>query len=687
MNRMNHLWTARGLARWIAGWARLCSRAALVALVSGSCAWAQTPAPAPTPIETFFQHPSILAARLSPSGRQIAVTTARGGGRVSLLVIDLGEGLKRQWAARLRDLDVVQFEWVSDERLVFSLVDLSAGSGSDFYSGGGLFSVKPDGSDFQTLIRRDFTPIDDPRDRSLPPTHMLLHIPSRSATGRVEEVIVGRYDRDGTVTPIALHVGTGRTRSLDLVGAPDHARRWLFDSSGRAMAVTTASGARQALWARDPGSGQWTRLRDEAALEASMGLHAVGEDGTLYVTHPEGAAGYAVLSRLDFRTRAPETPPMVRTPGFDFEGRVILQAGTPLGVRLTTDAETTVWFDGAMKAFQAEADQRLPGRINRITCRRCGTPQMRALVFSYSDQDPGQYWLHDAQTKSWQPVAAVMDGIQPARMAQVDFHRFKARDGREIPVWVTRPAGLKRGEKPPAVVMVHGGPWVRGGNWSWNAWEQFLASRGYVVISPEFRGSTGYGQDHFRAGWKQWGQAMQDDVADALLWARASGMAGDRACIAGASYGGYSALMGLARHPELYRCGVAWVAVTDLMLLLQGSWRMLDDVNPQARRHGLPAMVGDVKADEAMLKAHSPVEQAHRIKAPLLMGFGEQDLRVPLAHGQRMREALQSHGHEPQWVSYANEGHSWRQVKTQVDFATRMERFLAEHLRQAPRQD
>jgi len=248
-------------------------------------------------------------------------------------------------------------------------------------------------------------------------------------------------------------------------------------------------------------------------------------------------------------------------------------------------------------------------------------------------------------------------------------------------VWVTLPPGFKPGQPaPPAVVMVHGGPWVRGGNWEWSPTEQFLASRGYAVIAPEFRGSTGFGQAHFRAGFKQWGQAMQDDVADALLWARKEGLAGPKACIAGASYGGYATLMGLVRHPELWRCGAAWVAVTDLVLLVQGSWWVEDDVSRDVRRLTLPQMVGDPKSELDMLKANSPVEQAARIKTPLFLAFGEQDVRVPLEHGKRMREALIKAGNPPEWVTYPDEAHGWRQVSAQVDFATRLERFLARHL-------
>jgi dipeptidyl aminopeptidase/acylaminoacyl peptidase len=313
---------------------------------------------------------------------------------------------------------------------------------------------------------------------------------------------------------------------------------------------------------------------------------------------------------------------------------------------------------------------------------------MVAVARVYNDRDPGQLWLYRAAPparadgtpgSAWRAISNVRQGIDPRRMAQVDLHRIAARDGRELPVWVTLPAGHQPRTGSPAVVLLHGGPWVRGGYWRWSELEQFLASRGYVVISPEFRGSTGYGQAHYQAGFRQWGQAMQDDVADATKWAQAQGLA-DRFCVAGASYGGYSTLMGLVRDPELYRCGVAIVAVTDPFLYLQGSWWIDDDISGYGRRYSLPRLVGDPERDAAMLKAASPLEQAARITRPLLLMHGGRDLRVPVQHAERLREALRAAGREPEWVVYPDEGHGFLRLDNRVDMARRIEAFLGRHL-------
>jgi dipeptidyl aminopeptidase/acylaminoacyl peptidase len=166
-----------------------------------------------------------------------------------------------------------------------------------------------------------------------------------------------------------------------------------------------------------------------------------------------------------------------------------------------------------------------------------------------------------------------------------------------------------------------------------------------------------------------------------LQWARQQGLASEAACIIGGSYGGYSALMGLIRHPELYRCASAWVAVTDPFLYLDGSRWVRDDISDSGRRYSLPDRVGDVAKDREMLLANSPLAQAARLAKPLQLVWGREDRRVPIAHGIRLREALQQAGREPEWIVYEDEAHGFRKTENQVDFARRLEAFLARHLR------
>jgi dipeptidyl aminopeptidase/acylaminoacyl peptidase len=240
------------------------------------------------------------------------------------------------------------------------------------------------------------------------------------------------------------------------------------------------------------------------------------------------------------------------------------------------------------------------------------------------------------------------------------------------------PQGAER-RNLPLVVLVHGGPFVRGRVWEWNREVQFLAAQGYAVLEPEFRGSSGYGSRLFRAGWKQWGLAMQDDVADGVKWAVAQGLVDPkRVCIAGASYGGYAVLMGLIKDPQLYRCGIDWVGVTDIDLIYTANW---SDLTRTWAEYGMPKLVGDRVADAAQLKATSPIRNAAKIHAPLLMAYGGEDWRVPLVHGEKMHDELMKQpGADVQWVVYGKEGHGWATLATNIDFWNRAAAFLDKNI-------
>ena len=266
--------------------------------------------------------------------------------------------------------------------------------------------------------------------------------------------------------------------------------------------------------------------------------------------------------------------------------------------------------------------------------------------------------------------------IDPARMGRQQMVRYKARDGRVIPAWLTLPQG-SAGKNLPLVMLVHGGPFLRGGEWGWDADTQFLASRGYAVLAPEFRGSRGFGRDHFRAGMKQWGLAMQDDIADGAKWAIAEGIVDPaRICIAGASYGGYAALMGLVNDPGLYKCAINWLGVTDIELMYTGHWSFDSDMSDVYKQYGMPVLVGDVEKDAAQFKATSPLEQAARVTQPLLLAYGGADKRVPLYHGRKFYEAVKLTNPNVEWVVYPDEGHGWQSLTTNIDFWTRVEKFL-----------
>ena len=629
------------------------------------------------PLATFFANAEISAARLSPSGKYLALTVASKSGRTVLATLDAdAPATSILVVAGSERADVRSFEWVNDESLVYNVVD-SFSPGQDQNFGPGLFSVKRDGSEGRLLIRVRWDAFETGTritPTQLNPDHGLLDVPESGGA----DVIVGQYRFDNlgnltSITPKRLNVASGRATAA-VIGYPQGTNDWVFDRTGEPrVAVALQNGVVEVFW-RDMASNTWRSLVKAPEFKMPWRPYAVDGDGRLYVTVP-GPDSAAVLKRFDFATGAPEAAPIVSTPGFDFQGSLLFEnEGRKLiGVRVDTDAATTVWLDPEHKKLQEIADARFPGRINVVRSRGNTT-----LVYSYSDRDPGAYYLYRQSSASWVDIGSRRPKVDPRQMAALDLHRAKARDGLDLPVWVTSPRG-KTSAPRAAVVLIHGGPWVRGVHWEWSGEAQFLASRGYVVIEPEYRGSTGYGDRHFRAGWKNWGTTMQDDIADAVAWAGKQGLIDTkRVCIAGASYGGYATLMSAVRYPDLYRCGVAWVAVSDPRLLFEESW--LNDADREEQRFSMPMMIGDPVKDADLLKAAAPVERAAEIKIPLLMAFGSNDRRVPLAHGSRMRAALKAAGNDPEYVVYDGEGHGWLKVENRIDFWTRVEKFLAKNL-------
>jgi dipeptidyl aminopeptidase/acylaminoacyl peptidase len=196
------------------------------------------------------------------------------------------------------------------------------------------------------------------------------------------------------------------------------------------------------------------------------------------------------------------------------------------------------------------------------------------------------------------------------------------------------------------------------------------------VLEPSFRGTTGFGAAHYKAGFKQWGLAMQNDLADGVRWAIEKGYADPkRICIAGASYGGYATLMGLVNDPDLYRCGVDWVGVSDINLMY-GSANYTSDLSDEWKRYGMPEMIGDRVKDAAQLKATSPIEHSARITRPLLLAYGGSDVRVPIDHGTKFYAAVKRTNQDVEWIEYPGEGHGFHLPKNNIDFWGRVEKFL-----------
>lgn len=636
---------------------------------------------APPPVELFFSNPLLADAELSPSGRYLAALSGAPGRRDMLVVVDLQEN-KATPVAGYQDADVLQFQWVNDNRLLFNVSDKQIGPGGN-YLASGLYAVNRDGSGLRQLASRRggaLAAAGSQIAQTMLPWHTFM-LRQRGAQDSDEVYVLSSDPRQDekvhTTNLLRLNTVTGRAVTVQRPGPVDS---WVLDNKGEPRLALNAAGGTTTVHYRDPASGAWRSIAQFPTYAGSKDAFTpvgFGADGKLYVRAHAGKDA-AALHTLDLATGKLDPQGVVVMPGYDFDGGLISRRGKLLGAVIETDALGNVWFDKEMAAIQQAVDKLLPNAANLISV--AASPDAPwVLVRSLSDVRPLAYYLYSPASGKLNPIGSSREGIDPARMGRQDPVRYKARDGREIPALLTLPAG--GGKNLPLVVLVHGGPYLRGNHWGWDGDSQFLASRGYAVLEPDFRGSRGYGTAHFQAGWKQWGLAMQDDIADGARWAIAQGLADPRRiCIAGASYGGYATLMGLAKDPDLYKCGINWVGVTDISLLFNGHWSFDSDLTEDWKNHGMPLMIGDPVKDAEQFKATSPIQQAAKITQPLLLAYGAVDRRVPLYHGNQFRDAVAAHNKQVEWVVYQDEGHGWTRPQNRFDFWKRVESFLGRHI-------
>ena len=655
--------------------------AALAWPLGGQTAAAPVAPPSTVPTADFFNFPTMNGASISPDGRAVSILVRNTAGRRQLAVLDTADLSKFRIVASFAEFDVVGARWADSKTLVFSMGDETESAFGQ--RGSGLYAIGSDGEGMRTLIRFRG---ENEQVGTMIKSHALdadmysfgqtLH----DGSGDIiidhwsKTTVVNNYGSEWTGTaPMRMNAGTGTLSGI--AGKwPDQVDHWEFDAQGQVRAAMQYKDGQTTLLVRDEsGAWQaraqfptWRRGADDAVLEG------IGADGQAYVNKLHGEEGAEALYRYDLKAGRSDAEPIVSVKGFDIDSSLVedYRNHKVLGVHFESDAAGTVWFDPDMKTLQAKVDARLPGFVNRIDPADCGCAQ-RVLVTSHSDRQPPLFFLYDRSSDTLIPFGAARSKIDRRQMADTDFVRIKTRDGHDLPVYMTKP----HGKGPwPTVVLVHGGPSVRGWHWRWDGESQFLASRGYLVVKPEFRGSEGYGAALESAGHKQWGLKMQDDIADATVWAAQQGLEDPkRTCIMGGSYGGYATLMGLVRYPDLYRCGVAAAAVTDINLMYDVGW---SDIGSQAKTYGMPELIGDQVADAEQLKATSPILQASRITRPLLLAHGGVDRRVPIVHATKLLSALEASHAPVTWIEYKDEAHGWRKPETRIGYYEEVQKFL-----------
>lgn len=424
-------------------------------------------------------------------------------------------------------------------------------------------------------------------------------------------------------------------------------------------------------------SGTWTEVGAyDATGDNGSGVTGLSEDATALVrtqwsSLKEGGSPYAVLTRHDIATNAEAI--FYAAPDRDVSSTIHDEwTDRVIGARYIGDKVETRYFDPQRQALQNGLQDAFPGLSVRIVS--WATSKNTVMIAAEGPRQPETYYLLDRTTHQTQFIASSYPELKDSDLGEVKPYSYKARDGMDVPAYITLPPG-KTAKNLPVVVLPHGGPddrdYIR---FDWMA--QFLANRGYAVFQPNFRGSSGYGHKFTEAGLKQWGLKMQDDITDGVRKLMIDGIADPkRICIVGASYGGYAALAGAAFTPDLYACAVSWAGVTDLPVQLGTEVR---DGGAQSQIASFwKSRMGD---DLAQLTATSPARNADKVKCPILLLHGKNDTTVELNQSKLMNEALLKANKPVEFIAFEGEDHYLELADTRIRVLKEMERFLKQHI-------
>ncbi len=349
--------------------------------------------------------------------------------------------------------------------------------------------------------------------------------------------------------------------------------------------------------------------------------------------------------------------------------------GRVIGVAFADDKLEYLYFDPAMEKLQRGLEVAFPGlSVHAVSW---DLAKDKLIVMVDGPRQPTAYYYLNRTTHEATQLASTYPNLDEADLGEMKPWPYKARDGLDIPAYLTLPPG-KAPKNLPVVIMPHGGPGARD-MLAFDWMSQFFANRGYAVLQPNFRGSTGYGQKFEEAGYGQWGLKMQDDVTDGVKKLIADGIADPkRICIVGASYGGYAALAGAAFTPDLYACAVSFAGVSDIGKMLRS-----DATDYGANSWAVSEMnrsVGDRYDNSGQLAATSPAKHADAIKCPVLLLHGAGDTTVRIDQSEAMRDALQAAHKSVQYVRFEGDSHYMLLADTRIRVLKEAEAFLKKNI-------
>ncbi len=615
------------------------------------------------PIEAFAELPLMERPELSPDGTRLAAKVARDG-ELMLMIAAIADEPNRIRALQLGENDLNWWSWVNDDWLIAGIASETNVEGMP-WSISRVASIKRDGSKINMLAKKVAAQNGDDviwvaRDGS--PRILLAYQTSI-------------YGDDAGFWPQVDEVDVSTGKMHLVVPSRQQVMSWYADAAGTVrmgVGYDDATRMSKLLYRADGRSGfrvvdRANRRRDESMVvpmlfTADPGKAVASDD------HEGTDALYEYdLARLELGTK------IFAAPGFDIDTVERDAAGTGLaGVHYTADGPGVHWFDEGLAKVQADIDKAV-GANRRARIVSTSRDHSRMIVHVGSADQPGTYYYYDTSAGAMSVLSQISTSFGPGtHLSPVRTIRYKARDGLEIAAVLTLPVG-RDPKNLPLILMPHGGPFARDSE-EWDWWVQFLAYRGYAVLQPNYRGSSGYGTAFAAKGEGQWGLAMQDDLNDAVDWAVGQGIAdAKRVCVVGASYGGYAAMRAAQRDGARYRCAVSYAGVSDLSAMMRYDARFL---NHGGRKDWMKEQAPD-------FASVSPINFAAQFSAPILLMHGRKDRRVQVNQSREMAEKLKAAGkvagRDYIYVEQPLADHFFSRQADRLEFLQRMDAFLKEH--------
>jgi dipeptidyl aminopeptidase/acylaminoacyl peptidase len=609
--------------------------------------------------ELLFGNPEISGAKISPDGKFLAFIKPYKDTR-NVWVKKTGEPFS---AARLLTTEtkrpVFAFLWTRDSKFIAYVKDNDGDENFNLYA---VDPSAPAPSGADAPPSRDLT--------GLKGVQVQLVDAPKNQPGII---YIGINDRDKSWHDLyKVAIATGE-RTLVRKNT-DRIAGWIFDVQGnlRAAGRVTDSGEQEILRVDPDG---FKRIYSCDVFETCDPLRFNKDGKRLYIDSNKGALDLTALQLLDVATGKTETVESDPAKRVDLGAALFSDATDELLETSYTDDKTRRYFkDKKLEADYKWLQSKLPGK--EVSLGSSTLDENLWVVSATSDTEPGETYLWDRKAKKLDLQYRIREKLPRESLSSMTTIHYKSSDGLEISAYLTLPKGLPA-KGLPTVVVPHGGPWARD-MWGYNGMAQFFANRGYAVLMPNFRGSTGYGKKFLNAGNGEWGKKMQDDITWGVKHLIAEGTADPkRVAILGGSYGGYATLAGVAFTPELYRAAVDIVGPSNLITLLEAI--------PPYWEAGRKMMYGrmadpDTPAGKTWLKERSPLNSADKIKTPLLVVQGANDPRVNKAEADQIVIALRDRGFPVEYMLAPDEGHGFQRPVNNMAMYMATEKFLAKYL-------